>query len=76
LAFVTNAISRGHQTYLADGGFGFLIGDGALNYSRENIVETYYTAESLVALTIGDDQSRDVHFGTNPRELTPTTPVS
>jgi high affinity Mn2+ porin len=44
LAFVTNAISKDHQTYLADGGFGFLIGDGALRYGRENIVETYYTA--------------------------------
>lgn len=44
LAFVTNAISKDHQTYLADGGYGFLIGDGALNYGRENIVEVYYTA--------------------------------
>jgi hypothetical protein len=43
LAFVTNAISKDHKTYLADGGSGFLIGDGALNYGRENIVETYYT---------------------------------
>jgi hypothetical protein len=43
LAVVSNAISRDHQTYLADGGYGFLLGDGALNYGRENIVETYYT---------------------------------
>jgi high affinity Mn2+ porin len=26
------------------GGLGFLLGDGRLNYGRENIVETYYTA--------------------------------
>jgi len=44
VALVTNAISRDHQTYLADGGLGFLLGDGKLNYGRENIVETYYTA--------------------------------
>ena len=44
LALVSNAISKDHQTYLADGGYGFLLGDGALNYGRENIVETYYTA--------------------------------
>jgi hypothetical protein len=44
LAFVTNAISKDHQTYLADGGYGFLIGDGALRYGRENIVETFYNA--------------------------------
>jgi high affinity Mn2+ porin len=44
IAFVSNAIKKDHQTYLADGGLGFLLGDGALNYDRENIVETYYTA--------------------------------
>jgi high affinity Mn2+ porin len=43
VAFVTNAIAKDHQNYLADGGYGFLLGDGALNYGRENIVETYYT---------------------------------
>jgi high affinity Mn2+ porin len=44
IAFVSNAISRDHQNYLALGGYGFLIGDGALTYGRENILETYYTA--------------------------------
>jgi len=43
IAFVTNAICKDHQTYLADGGLGFLLGDGKLNYGRENILETYYT---------------------------------
>jgi carbohydrate-selective porin OprB len=43
LAFVSNGISRDHQQYLALGGLGFLLGDGRLNYGRENIVETYYT---------------------------------
>ena len=38
-----NAIKKDHQTYLADGGLGFLLGDGNLNYGRENILETYYT---------------------------------
>jgi len=41
---VSNAISKDHQTYLAHGGYGFLLGDGALNSGRETIVETYYTA--------------------------------
>jgi len=44
VAVVSNAISRDHQIYLAKGGYGFLIGDGALTYGRENIVESYYTA--------------------------------
>ena len=43
LVFVSNGISRDHQQYLALGGSGFLLGDGRLNYGRENIVETYYT---------------------------------
>jgi hypothetical protein len=41
--FVSNGISRDHQEYLALGGSGFLLGDGRLNYGRENIVESYYT---------------------------------
>jgi high affinity Mn2+ porin len=44
LAFVSNAIKKDHQNYLHDGGLGFLLGDGNLNYGRENIVEGYYNA--------------------------------
>jgi hypothetical protein len=41
--FVSNGISRDHQEYLALGGYGFLLGDGRLNYGRETIEEAYYT---------------------------------
>jgi high affinity Mn2+ porin len=44
VAFVSNGIKKDHQVYLADGGLGFLLGDGGLRYGRENIVESYYTA--------------------------------
>ena len=43
-AFVSDGICKDHQTYLADGGLGFLLGDGGLTYGRENILEAYYTA--------------------------------
>src|SRR5215813_9321216 len=43
-AFVSNGISRDHRDYLALGGKGFLLGDGALTYGRERIFENYYTA--------------------------------
>jgi high affinity Mn2+ porin len=43
LAFVSNAIKADHQEYLKLGGLGFLLGDGNLNYGRENVVESYYT---------------------------------
>jgi hypothetical protein len=42
VAFVSNAIKRDHQHYLGYGGLGFLLGDGKLNYGREDIVESYY----------------------------------
>ena len=43
IAFLTDGIKKDHQNYLAAGGLGFLLGDGKLNYGRENILETYYT---------------------------------
>ena len=43
LALSINAISADHRRYLALGGQGFLLGDGALRYGREKIVEAYYT---------------------------------
>ena len=55
VTFVTNAICKDHQLYLADGGLGFLLGDGALNYGRENIVETYYTAHVWKGVYLGPD---------------------
>jgi len=46
LAFVSNAIKKDHQQYLKYGGKGFLLGDGNLNYGRENIVEAYYNLQA------------------------------
>jgi hypothetical protein len=46
VAFVSNAIMKDHQNYLAAGGLGFLLGDGHLSYGRENIFETYYTVHA------------------------------
>jgi high affinity Mn2+ porin len=43
IAFISNAIKKDHQNYLAAGGLGFLLGDGGLSYGRENIFESYYT---------------------------------
>ena len=45
VAAVSNGLSDLHRTYLALGGEGFLLGDGKLNYGREDIVEAYYTAQ-------------------------------
>jgi carbohydrate-selective porin OprB len=43
LVFVSNGINHEHARYLGSGGLGFLLGDGKLNYRRENILESFYT---------------------------------
>jgi high affinity Mn2+ porin len=47
LAFIANGLSADHRDYLAAGGYGFLIGDGGLNYSHELIAELYYKANAF-----------------------------
>jgi high affinity Mn2+ porin len=42
LGAVMNGISAVHRQYLAAGGLGITIGDGALDYSAERILEAYY----------------------------------
>ena len=42
LAFIGDGLSAPHRNYLADGGYGFIIGDGKLNYAPEMIAEFYY----------------------------------
>ena len=44
VAYMQNNLSQSHRTYLAAGGLGFFIGDGALNYAPEHVFETYYSA--------------------------------
>ncbi len=43
IALIINALSVPHRNYLKAGGNGFIIGDGNLNYSTENIFESYYS---------------------------------
>ena len=42
VAFVGNGLSQRHRQYLSLGGLGFLLGDGALSYGPEKIMECYY----------------------------------
>lgn len=42
VAVVANGLSPSHKQYLAGGGYGFIIGDGALNYRPEVIGDIYY----------------------------------
>jgi high affinity Mn2+ porin len=52
-----NALSEDHREYLAAGGYGFIIGDGALTYGWEYIVEAYYSLSITSSLWLSlDDQ--------------------
>lgn len=62
LVFVSNGISHDHALYLEDGGLGFLLGDGKLNYGRENIIESYYTLHAWRGIF----PSFDLQYMTNP----------
>jgi len=44
-AVVASGLSSWHERYLAGGGYGFLIGDGALNYGLEVIGDLYYKVQ-------------------------------
>ena len=41
---IVNGISADHRAFLKAGGYGFIIGDGNLNYGHETITEVYYSA--------------------------------
>jgi high affinity Mn2+ porin len=57
-----NALSRDHRDFIAAGGLGVLIGDGALNYRKERILETYYAYALTKQLTL----TADYQLITNP----------
>lgn len=43
-ALVASGLSGPHRDYLAKGGYGFMLGDGKLNYGIEKAAEFYYAA--------------------------------
>lgn len=65
VTFISNAIKRDHQTYLALGGKGFLLGDGRLHYAREDILESYYTLHTWRGLYYALDAQFIEHPGYN-----------
>lgn len=74
-AWVSNGISRVHQDYLRLGGHGFLLGDGRLNYAREDLVEVFYTVHAWRGLFPAVDLQRIDHPGYN-RDRGPVTVAS
>lgn len=66
VAGVVNGIAPSHQAYLAAGGTeGLILGDGALSYGPEEILETYYSAQVVKWLAISPDFQYVRHPGYN-----------
>ena len=61
VATVVNGLSSAHRDYLAAGGYGFMLGDGRLNYRREAVVETFYSLKLFDKLAFSLDYQRAVH---------------
>jgi high affinity Mn2+ porin len=57
-----NQISGDHSGYLGAGGLGVLVGDGAISYAAENVVETYYAFQLAKGITA----TADYQFLNNP----------
>jgi carbohydrate-selective porin OprB len=62
LAYGVNGLSTQHKDYLAAGGIGILLGDGALNYGPEQVFESYYRVQLGQYVQI----SPDFQFIRNP----------
>jgi high affinity Mn2+ porin len=71
-AVVVNGLSSGHDDYLTAGGLGFILGDGALHYGPETILEVYYMAKLAKSLFL----SVDYQFVDNPGYNRDRGPVS
>lgn len=64
IAFVLNGLSQEHKNYLAKGGVGFMLGDGALQYGLEAITECYYSFKPSPAAPLWI--TADYQFAINP----------
>jgi high affinity Mn2+ porin len=62
IAQIVSGISSDHRDFLSAGLYGFIIGDGKLNYGLEKITEIYYVANFAKAYFI----SGDLQFVKNP----------
>jgi high affinity Mn2+ porin len=73
MAAVVNGISAAHQAYLKAGGYGFILGDGNLNYGHEQIMETYYDAQLFHAFWLTIDYQLVLNPGYNKDRAGPVS---
>ena len=49
VAIVANGLSKTHREYLEEGGLGFQLGDGKLNYAPETVLEINYNCKPVLS---------------------------
>jgi high affinity Mn2+ porin len=67
-----NGVNADHRDYLAAGGLGFMLGDGALNPGTENVVDAYYRFAPLPFFAVSAEVQRYTNPGFN-RDRGPVT---
>jgi len=55
VAAAVNMLGADHRAYLAAGGQGAFLGDGAINYAPEQVFEIYYSFQPIKYLSISPD---------------------
>jgi carbohydrate-selective porin OprB len=75
IAGVIDGLSGPHRNYLAAGGRGFLLGDGALRYGAESLGEAYYRLQLGSYVAVSPDLMGIVHPGYN-RDRGPASVLS
>jgi len=74
IALAGNGLSKDHHNYLAAGGYGFVLGDGTLNYAPEGIAEVYYSWKPSLKAPLY--LSGDYQFVINPGYNSDRGPVN
>src|SRR5258708_12369913 len=69
VGMVINGLSGAHKDYIADGGAGFMIGDGRLRYAPETILETYYNLKLNVNFRLTPAYQHTPHPTYTPHPL-------
>jgi high affinity Mn2+ porin len=72
IGYAINALSNDHRDFIAAGGLGVLIGDGRLNYRKEQVFETYYSIAMHKELSL----TLDYQLLTNPAYNADRGPIS
>lgn len=66
IAVMVNGLSKDHRDYLGAGGYGFIVGDGKINYATEDVAELYYNFKpTAYPIWLSGDYQLALHPGYN-----------